>query len=308
MVTIIGAGMAGLLAGNLLLRRKPTILESQSELPNNHSATLGFRTGAVGDATGIPFKQVLMIKGTLPWRNPIADCLSYSFKNTGIRRSDRSITEGLVTETRYIAPPDFIARLAEPLSGALEFGHTADFSGEGPYISTIPMPSLAAALNYPYQEDIKFRNIPGVNIRGRIKDCEAYVSLLVPDPSFRFTRITVTGNELIVEVPDVQLIENFVAVQLATEAMELLGMQYEDLSEVVVVYSAYQKILPVRETARRFFIHWATDKHNVFSLGRYATARPGLLLDSLIQDVRLIAGWMDAGRYDMVRQRWTFSL
>ena len=35
---IYGAGLAGLLSGNILRKYHPKIDESQSELPNNHSA------------------------------------------------------------------------------------------------------------------------------------------------------------------------------------------------------------------------------------------------------------------------------
>jgi hypothetical protein len=299
-VVIVGAGMAGLLAGNLLLRRQPEVREAQASLPNNHSATLRFRTSAVGDATGIPFKRVLMVKGSVPWRNPIADALSYSYKNTGQRRSDRSIVEGMVAQERYIAPRDFIYQLAEPLGSAIKFGHQEDFSGPGPFISTIPMPALAKVLNYPYQEDIQFKAIPGINIRGRVRACDAYVSLLVPDPTYPFTRITLTGDELIVEIPNTLNKEYSYA--LKAQVADLLGIFKEDIYDLEVHQSPYQKILPMTETPRRLFLHWATDQHNVFSLGRYATARPGLLLDELIQDVRLIAGWID-NRYDMARQR-----
>ena len=48
-VTIIGAGMAGLLAANMLRHRDPVILEAQKSLPNNHHALLRFRSSVVGD-------------------------------------------------------------------------------------------------------------------------------------------------------------------------------------------------------------------------------------------------------------------
>ena len=61
----------------------------------------------------------------------------------------------------------------------------------------------------------------------------------------------------------------------------------------------YAKIQPIDETARKQFLAWATDNFNIFSLGRFATWRPGLLLDDLVQDVQRIEKWAFADRYSM---------
>ena len=61
-ISVIGAGLAGLLAGNMLRHRDPVIHEVQPSLPNNHSAVLRFRSSAVGDVLNIPFQKVKMIK------------------------------------------------------------------------------------------------------------------------------------------------------------------------------------------------------------------------------------------------------
>lgn len=115
MTLIIGSGMAGLLAGNMLMKRKPLIIEAQPSLPSNHSAVLRFRSPVVGDVLGIPFKRVNMIKTSVPWQNPVADALAYAYKNSGGYRSDRSIGSGaVVSEERFIAPPDLVLRMAEP--------------------------------------------------------------------------------------------------------------------------------------------------------------------------------------------------
>src|SRR5262245_61666308 len=116
MIEIVGAGLSGLLAGNMFRHREHKIYESQSALPNNHSAVLRFRTAKVSETLDIPFKRVTMIKATAEWRNPVADALAYSFKNTGIYRSDRSINAGVVVDERWIAPPDLIARMSRGLN------------------------------------------------------------------------------------------------------------------------------------------------------------------------------------------------
>jgi hypothetical protein len=47
---------------------------------------------------------------------------------------------------------------------------------------------------------------------------------------------------------------------------------------------------------------WATDNYNIFSLGRFATWRPGLQMDDLVQDVRKIEGWF-SNRYELQKHR-----
>lgn len=300
--------MAGLMAGRMLSRHAPTILEAQSALPNNHSAVLRFRSSIVGDVLGIPFKKVKMIKTAMPWRNPVADALAYSFKNTGVQRSDRSISSGFVAEDRFIAPPDFISRLAEGLdiaySRPLDFACDQSFEGHKAIISTIPMPALMLALDYKIEGPVvAFKNVPGVNIKARIAHTDAYVSLLTPDPALPFSRLSLTGDEFVVECLNVDKIVN--PEEVFAQACNLLGFgPMWRVSEIEVSEARYSKILPIDDDVRRSFLHWATDNFNIFSLGRFATWRPNLLLDDLVNDIRLIEGWITKrDRYAIARHR-----
>lgn len=301
-VTIAGAGLAGLLAANMLHRHKPKVVELQPSIPNNHSAVLRFRTPVVGETLGIPFKQVAMIKTALPWMNPVADALAYSYKNTGTRRSDRSITADPVYEARWIAPPDLINRMAEQ-SPNITFGTACDFTGPGPFISTMPMMALMKTLSYPTPDDINFASQQAVNIKAVIKDTDAYVSLLVPDPALPFSRVSITGNELTVECPGIDTTD-LAAAQIALAAAQALGIPERQLTEITAHVSRYAKILPIDEEQRKQFINWATDQHDVYSLGRFATWRPGLLLDDLVKDINLISNWLTRkSRYDVRKHR-----
>lgn len=303
-VTIAGAGMAGLLAGNMLSRLEPTIIEKQSSLPNNHSAVLRFRSGAIGDIIGVPFKKVSMIKGYQPWKNPIADSLAYSRKCSGISRSDRSIVStGMDTHERFIAPPDLISRMAEGVPVVFFNKNISDRFVErtDPVISTMPMGSLMEMLKYPYR-DISFNGVHGFNITATVEGLDAYCSLYVPQPDAMFNRISVTGNLVTVEYSfpgrTKEAIQNLFVDNLLTiksefsSAMRMLGMTNYVGSDPVGKLQAYSKITPINEEIRKDFLHWATDRHNVYSLGRFATWRPGLLLDDLVKDIRLIEGWI----------------
>ena len=305
MLSIVGAGMAGLLAANMLHRMEPVVFESQGVLPNNHTAVLRFRTSKVGDVLGIPFKKVTMIKSAVSWNNPIADALAYSFKATGQYRSDRSIVAGTVTDTRYVAPAGLIARMAGQIpSNAIQLNSNFAFAsaqpGLGPIISTIPMPQLMQLLDYDQHQRnaLQFNHHSGRNVHALIEDCDAYVSLLVPDPANPITRISITGNEAIIESVE----SDWSAAGIIISASELLGIPKEKFSAITVHQQLYAKIQPIDDDIRKNFMYWATDRHGVFSLGRFATWRPGLLLDDLVQDVNKTSGWIN-DRYAMVRAR-----
>lgn len=304
---IIGAGLAGLLAGNMLRHHNPVIFEQQQSLPNNHSAVLRFRSSIVGDTLNIPFKKVRMIKCAVPWKNPVADALAYSRKNTGVMHSDRSITAGLVSDERFIAPQDLIPRMAEGLT--IHYGNPFVFGQDkydGPIISTLPLPVLAKLLNYPIE--IKTTSTPAVHIWAMLADCDAYVSLVVPDPASEITRISITGANLIIEtnrrdIPQ-DLEEKFAWLDfIAKQVSMMLGTSIMDTGPLMPKLSQYAKINPIDDKIRKDFIHWATDKHNIFSLGRFATWRPKLLMDDLVQDIRLIDRWVRDGSYNIQRHR-----
>lgn len=297
---IVGAGLAGLLAGRMLHHKDPILHEAQASLPNNHSAVLRFRSTVVGDTLGIQFKKVNLIKDSLPWRNTIASALAYSEKNLGKFRSDRSIIAGITQSERYIAPADLIQRMARGLN--IKYGKAYEFGREKVCVSTIPMPTLMTLLDYPNKDQINFNGVPGINIKARIPNCDAYVSLLVPHPDLAYSRISITGDELIVEVPNVEELNDPRSV--LSSAAHHLGIKPSVLTDITHHTTRYAKISPIDEMARKDFIYWATDQHGIFSLGRFATWRPGLLLDDLVRDIRLIDGWLDrADRYAVSRHR-----
>lgn len=302
MIKIVGAGMAGLLAANLLRSRDEVVVyERQSALPHNHSAVLRFRTPLVGEVLGIPFRKVTVIKSVERWRNAAADSLAYSLKCLGMMRTDRSIARGEEVVERWIAPPDLVERMARGVDVryGVDFNYDLE-SGDGVrIISTIPMPVLMGVLRYPDILRTKFRWVPGVNVRAKLKKTDAYVSLSVPSPDLLFSRVSITGDELIVEVPGIEYHERLLngswAGLIAQEAAALLGVNLISGS-VEVRGQAFSKIVPIEEEERRRFLFWcSTIEGHCWNLGRYATWRPGLLLDDLINDVRVITRLMDDG-------------
>jgi hypothetical protein len=289
-INVIGAGMAGLLAANVLRRHQVTVYEKSKKLPNNHHAVLRFRSPIVGQALGIQFKQVVMMKSYIPYRNPIADSLSYSKKCTGLYKSDRSITEGYVLDERWVAPPDLIEQMSKNVN--ILYDEEVDLlknTFADPVISTIPMPKLMQLLEYPSL--IGFQSVPGVVFQGRILGCDAYVSVLFPGPE-PYSRATITGDKLMIEFPGMLDIPE--SYNLA-DAYFMLGLDDAVILEGEFKKQEYFKITSINDAERKKFQRWATVNHNVYSLGRYATWRPKLLLDDLISDIRKIEEWMTGG-------------
>lgn len=310
-VRIIGAGLAGLLAANMLQRLLPDyeveVYEKQKELPNNHSSLLRFKGLAYSEAVGVPFTKVTVIKDCIRISeddNLVQRALQYSKKCTGIARSDRSIISCPEVVERYIAPGDLIRRLASRVNifNGVDM-NSLDFKGT-PTISTVPMPDLMVRLDY--SEDLEqFTTISGVHIRFRVADVWAHASLYVPDIDVPIRRISITNDQIDIECRDFWNEENREdqiadAIVFALGELGIKGKPAE--GTISAKPSLYSKILPVQEKVRTQFMMYATDNYNIYSLGRFATWRPGVQLDDLVKDVQQIARWVD-NRYQMIKER-----
>jgi len=302
---VVGAGAAGLLAAAILRDECSHVYEALAELPHNHSAVLRFRSPVVGDALNIPFRKVDVVKASVPYAgNPIGDALAYSTKATGSAMLRSIASAKGEVEERWIAPPDFTERMASKVSGHVLLGwQWAPEKTRSPFpvISTVPMPIAARLLDYP--EDLPpFSAVHGFTIRARLRDVQAHASLYLPSPHIRAYRASLQGDELIVEyalpglsIPQAQEVALNVApsIDYAIElsaVLEFFGLPADSIDPTTIVVRAqkYMKILPIDNDARERFILWASEVHNVYSLGRFATWRPGLLLDDIVNDVRVI--------------------
>ena len=294
MTIVIGAGMAGLLAAAMLRNECKCVVEKQSEVPNNHSAVLRFRSHIVGDALNIPFKKVSVMKAVQEWRNPIADALAYSNKTNGSYTLRSIISANSSISDRYIAPADFIQQMVDRVNCEFRFsteinlGMIEDWNSEKtPIISTMPMPIMMKILEWkPKQE---FMATSGTNIKFVVEDMDAYCSLYVPEPTFPGSRISITGSEVVVECQGDHgdIVEN--SRSIIQDVCNYLGIAGADITSTKISRQKYSKILPYDENDRKRFIMWASDTWGIYSLGRFATWRPGVLLDDLVNDIRFIS-------------------
>lgn len=317
---VIGAGMAGLLAAGMLRNDCEGVLEAQSSLPNNHSAVLRFRSSIVGDTLNIPFRQVKVMKAVHSWTNPVADVIAYSRKTNGTASLRSIIAAGGEIEERFIAPPDLIEQMAARLKCPPAFDQKfseSDINHNVPteFISTLPMPVLMDILKYGGERP-QFRYVEGLNINARLHNTDVFATLYVPDPEVPFNRLSITGDNLTIEIAFPGLDDEDVTKvyekqyskgrtgirDVVLQALNMLGIPASALRGVPEASrQRYAKILPVSDRTRKDFIMWASETRGVYSLGRFATWRPGLLLDDLVNDVRVIQRIRKSGSYDHKR-------
>jgi hypothetical protein len=287
---IIGAGMAGLIAGHVFRRHTPMIIEAQAELPRNHEALLRFRSSRVGEATGVQFKKATVRKGVV-YKDQYIEAPNiftanmYSRKVIGEVRG-RSIWN-LDAAERWIAPPDFTEQMMGPLNFQFntkvdDIGALRILAASGPVISTIPMPVLMNIVGW--NDKPRFGSLPIWSTQLEVMEpiIDVYQTIYYPDPDVPYYRASMTGNRLIVEycrepsgddtnaiLADFGII-GWGAIEPPTPKKQMLG-----------------KIAPINDDARKDFIYTMTREFNVYSLGRFATWKQ-VLLDDVLDDCKVI--------------------
>lgn len=294
---IVGAGMAGLLAGHMFRRHTPRIMEAQPSLPNNHEALLRFRGNRVAEATGTTFKKVLVRKNIV-WKGEyhqpnIFFSNMYSRKVIGEVR-DRSIWN-LDPVERYVAPGNFIEQMAGPLS--INYGEPlkniqqiTGASRFAPVISTVPMPVLMDIVGWP--DKPKFSSLPiwSVQLEVLSPSVDVYQTIYYPDPEVKYYRCSITGNRLIMEYchepTDFEADLQSVMMDFALEPAIVSG-------EPKPKEHKFGKIAPISDEVRKEFIYTMTREYGIYSLGRFAIWKQ-VLLDDVVKDCEVIASLIAA--------------
>ena len=303
-VRIIGAGMAGLLAG-AMFRGEAHVYEAAPSLPNNHHALLRFRSNEIAHHLNIPFQEVDVLKVVREYVNPVAQAIAYSRKATGAASLRSSVTAEGKIERRYIAPDDFIQQMAahqhNPIiydSPVMDHSWFEEPMAKGiPVLSTMPMPRLMDVLGYPHRANFSYRHGWVINANLNIES-RACATIYYPDPAMPIIRATLTNCLL-----QIELIEDYhrndqlwpidQVMQMVLADFGLDGVSFEMKLEA----QKYAKISPIPERERRRFIMWATDNFGIYSVGRFAIWKPGLLLDDVFNDIMKIQRMLKSTNY-----------
>jgi hypothetical protein len=293
-LTIYGAGLAGLLAANMLRRYKPVVREFQSSLPHNHDALLRFRSDAVARATGIPFRKVRVQKGVFTASRglssvpSIADCNMYSMKVTG-DVLDRSIGN-LDPVDRWIAPPNLIATLADSLE--IQYDSPMKIYGDSPepIVSTIPMPGLMKLAGWELPA-FGYRPVTVLTFDILWPKTEVYQTVYFPEIELLPYRVSITGSHVMIEITGE--VTTFIdPYEIALSSLKAFGLPPAvNISDPQLKVQTFGKIVPIPENARKEFILAMSDRYNIYSVGRYATWR-NILLDDVVRDIELVEGFI----------------
>lgn len=283
---IAGAGLAGLIAGNIFRNYSPRIIEMQSSLPSNHKAILRFRDHSVSKATGIEFKKVKVRKAIafrgewLSRSNPKVANL-YSIKVTGKVQS-RSCWN-LNDAERFLSPDDFIMRIAKGLKiNYSETLHKSLFDGQ-PIISTIPMPAMMDIVGWKDKPEFPYRSIWSCWCNIKDYDVQVNQTIYYPDLKDPYYRASLLGNKLILEY-------NQEPWQSREDVISVLSNDFgidTEVTDLHVKKQKYGKISAIDDNLRKEFLYYLTREFNIYSLGRFATWKQ-IILDDVVDDANKI--------------------
>ena len=305
---IIGAGMAGLLAGQHFRSHSPVIIENQKSLPNNHKALLRFRSEAVSDLTGIRFKKVTVHKminykeDHFTQSNLFLNNL-YSQKVIGGVYPRSALN--LEPAERYIAPGDFIQQASNGLNimygmdGVIAIREHLQKGTKTPIISTMPLSILASTMGYQIEQALETRPIMVASFTLDI-DIDVYQTVYYPNPGLELYRMSITGNKVICEFTGDPLSNFRWAQNMLVELLEFLRIDFgiitEDVSDWKYSWHKHGKLVPADQQELQAFMGWATREYNVYSLGRWGTHRQ-LLMDDVVHDLKVIDNLIHSNNY-----------
>lgn len=300
--TIVGAGLAGLLAAHAWPRFP--VVEAAPEPRETHKAVLRFRNDSVSRLTGVEFKKVRVRKGiwsACAYRDPsIRLANMYAQKVLGTLAGDRSIWN-LDPADRFIAPPDFYEQLVEATRDRVTWGTGADFSGRSRKISTAPLPVVLAAVGIV--PGVAFQRSPIQVVRATVPGAAVYQTVYFPDDDCLMYRASITGDQLILEATHAPEQEPGAWVPRAlVNAQRAFGLK----DNIVVRNSKpheqkYGKIASMEDATRKSLVFKLSHEHGVYSLGRFATWR-NILLDDVVDDIAVIKRLLRASEYELRRQ------
>lgn len=282
---IIGAGLSGLIAA--VLNPQAEVYEASSKENQSHRALLRFRTAAVGDAVGIPFRKIKVHKGIWDgdkFVQPNIQLANFYSKKVANGLYDRSIWKTESVE-RYIAPEDFILQLIDQVHDRVYWNASVSKldNSKQAIISTIPMNKMLQLIPFKPLEEEEFSFHPITVRRFRVFNSDIFQTVYYPNPETCTYRASITGNLLIVESVNDSDYENF----SLRDVLKPFGLDLDDVGEIDQVKQSYGKIAPIDEDPRRAYVEYLSSQFQIYSLGRFATWR-NILLDDVLQDLNVI--------------------
>lgn len=299
---IIGAGMAGLLAG--VLNPGSVIFEAGSERKTNHKAIFRCRKPDIGKIIGISFKKVTVYKSIWLDNKEVLPspriAHMYSSKVTGTI-SARSIFN-TASAVRYIPPDNFISQLKKRCN--IEYNTIFDQELRSTHnretiISTVPLfnmlkcfPTINIQENFFYQ--------PIYVNRLHIPNCNSHCTIYYPDPVFSAYRASLIGNTLIIEgMKKIQSCD----IEVIRESFGIPSEIFPAADKFKEYTQQMGKIISINEEKRKNAITKLTLEFGIYSLGRFATWRPKVMMDDVLEDIFVIRRLIADGHYGSIKHK-----
>lgn len=294
---IIGAGMSGLLAGAL---NPGSLIYEAGHKREDHKAVFRCKSPEIGKVLGIPFKEVevhkaIWLDGEEVQPSPrIAHMYSQKVSGTISNRSIFNIDPG----KRYIPPGDFLSQLRNRCTIMYDTVWNFNEFCVQDKISTIPLYAMCGKLgiNQPYcdYEPIYVNQF-------EIEGCNSYCTVYYPGVGSCY-RATLNGNTLITEgmspLKDYEVSDILVSFGIPSHTVDL-----ESDWKAQNHKQKFGKITPIDNAERRQLILELSLKYDIYSLGRFATWRPKVMLDDVLEDIYVIRRLMSEGKYSATNHK-----
>jgi len=290
-ITIIGSGIAGCMAANYFKNEDITIIEKNNKVSFNyeHNAIMRMKDVSAGLILGNKLKKIkieknylfnkkLFNKPNILMKNKYSLKVSNKLCNRSIDNFDNSF--------RYI-----FADKNNPLerfnviygSEIISFN---EFDGNI-FISTIPLPDILKILkiNHDIDFNILKKSIKIIKLKLNINTSNLYQTIYIVDDYYNAYRATLQDGEIIFEFIYKDDCDYF---KEMCELLYYFGLKYCD-EEYEILDNKNGKIIEIDDEWRKGIIAELTEKYNIYSLGRYAIWKPGLMIDDLVQDLKIIS-------------------
>ena len=294
---ILGAGLTGLLCG--ALNPGSLIYEAGPKRPNEHKAVLRMRSDSISRILGIPFKKVTVHKAL--WYDGEERQATPRFAHMYSKKISDTISArsifNLASEERFIPPANFASLLEERCK--IEYDSPIISLGFNvPVVSTIPMPALAKITDNNSLSSEEFWHESIYVNQWEIECCNSYCTIYFPDPKMSTYRATINGSTLIIESQSEINQWEFAIV------CESLGITDAVCNQTIENHvQKYGKIKDIDWHKRRQFIADQTIQNHIYSLGRFATWRPKVMMDDVLEDIFVIRRLIEEGHYASINHQ-----
>lgn len=322
-IKIIGAGIAGLMAAYYFAKNgyEVVVLERKPTLTNDHSAVLRFRED-MRSFLPIPLEEAKLFKnicfgGKLHNQSNIFFNNLYSIKSTGALR-ERSINK-LDTEMRFIPPENFYELLVLICKGVnvnFKTNYAADkndiLEDGWEVITTAPLPVTLKMLEISHDISFSSNSIDTWNYTLDEKfQSNVHQTIYFPSRDFMNPayRISILGNRIVAELNtdlNINGRHDFdTAAKIKLQIKDAFGVDLTASASGKFRTQPLGKLVNINEETRKKLLYEITKDFGVYTLGRFATWREGIMTPDVKKDIMKIKQWIslkDISGYDRMKK------